>query len=72
MKHEVIADPERVEAVTLGEPRSVDEQVLIRLEPEMRNEQTETRHRRLLLLDRCPRDGLSQGHPAELSLVLRG
>ncbi len=44
MEDEVVAHPQRIEAQTLGQPRALDEQILIRLEPEMRHEQAKTGH----------------------------
>jgi hypothetical protein len=43
MENEVVAHPQRVEPVALGEPRAFDQQVLIRLEAEVRHEESETR-----------------------------
>jgi len=42
VEHEVVAHPERVEAQPVGEPGALDEQVLVSLDAEMRDEQSET------------------------------
>jgi len=45
----VVAHPEGVESVLLGEAGAFDEEVLVRLQPEVRNEQAEPGHVALLL-----------------------
>ena len=44
VEDEVVADPERVEPMALGQARALDKQILIGLEAEVWDEQAEPRH----------------------------
>jgi hypothetical protein len=43
VEHEVVANPQRIEPEPVGEPGTLDEQILVGLDPEVRDEQAEAR-----------------------------
>jgi hypothetical protein len=48
MEDEVIADPDRVEPESLGRSNAFDEEVLVGVLAEVRDEESEARHRYLV------------------------
>jgi hypothetical protein len=65
MEDEVVAHPEGIETELFGEAGSLDEQILIRLEAEVRDKQAESGQPMNLFLAASKPQKVSQGSPRD-------